>query len=129
MAIWKMPNRTQSNAITQSFNDGMIDIFAVVDEADPGYQPKPTRRHKYTLPFAERTVGVTRFYAAAQAQMTVSAVVRVPAAPGIDTQDVAIIGGKLYRIDLVQRVQDVFPACCDLTLYAVRQGEGCGCVV
>ena len=48
--------------------------------------------------------------------------IRVQYRPGVSSQDVAVTqDGHQYRIDLVQRVQDVFPPSMDLTLAKVEQ--------
>jgi acetolactate synthase regulatory subunit len=65
-------------------------------------------------------LGVTRYYAAAQAMARVERVIRVQRRAGINAQMLAITeDGRKYRIDLVQTVQDVFPPSLDLTLSSV----------
>lgn len=120
-AIWKAPNRP-AYEISQAYNDGIVQIMTVTDTAAPGYAPTRTLTEKYALPFAERTVGVRRYYEAKQNQINVSRVIRVQAAPGITTQDEAVIGNDRYRLDLVQTVSSVYPASLDLTLVLYEQG-------
>lgn len=120
-ASWKAPNRPGFE-ISQAYNDGLVQIVSITDTAAPGYAPVRTETVKHTLPFAERTVGVRRYYEAQQNQINVSRVIRVPAAPGITTQDVAVIGSDRYRLDLVQTVSGVYPASLDLSLVQYAQG-------
>lgn len=76
-----------------------------------------------TLRYEERSLGIQRYYAAAQNQIEVERVVRVPRYPGVTNQDVARTeDGTYYRIDLVQAVVDVYPPCMDLTLAKYTQG-------
>lgn len=62
-AKWKAPDRPGFE-ISQAYNDGLVDIMTVTDTAAPGYAPVRTETVKHTLPFAERTVGVRRYYEA-----------------------------------------------------------------
>lgn len=120
--MWKRPNRP-ANEITQTYNDGIIKIYSVADSAQPGYAPVRTRTLAYTLPYAERRVGVQRRYLAAQNQAEIDRVLRVPAVC-ITTQDEANIGSVQYRIDTVQTVADVYPPSLDLTLVRVSGSGG-----
>ena len=120
-ANWKAPNRP-AHEISQAYNDGLVSIMTVTDTASPGYAPVRTITMKHVLPFAERTVGVRRYYEAKQNQINVSRVIRVAAATGITTQDEAVIGSDRYRIDLVQTVSGAYPPSVDLTLVLYAQG-------
>lgn len=121
--MWKAPYRPRQSEISQNFNDGLLDIYTLTDNAKPGYQPKEKLAQKGTLPFEERRVGLQRFYNAKQNQVEVENVLRVPRGFTVNTQDVAIIRGTdtQYRIDQVQTVQDVYPPSWDLTLAKVEQ--------
>ena len=111
------------NQITQSFNDGLLTVYRQTDTALPGYQPVVTLTPVTTLRYAEQRLGIQRYYSAAQNQIRVERVLRVPDNDKVSTQDVAVTeDGKHYRIDLVQAVQGVFPRCCDLTLVDYSQG-------
>lgn len=120
---WRAPYRP-SGEISQSYNDGMVTIYAVEDSAAVGYQPKiklvvPA---KAVLRYDEQRVGVTRYYNARQNQIQVERVLRVPRAGGVTNQDVAMTeDGRYYRIDQVQSVPDVWPASLDLTLAKFEQ--------
>lgn len=123
MTQHRAPNRKRAD-VTQAFNDGMVAVQTVTDAAAPGLQPKESLREKVKLPYAERKLGIQRYYDAKQNQIEVVRVIRVPkpAQPPITSQDAAITeDGQTYRIDLVQTVPDVFPPCLDLTLKVYTQ--------
>lgn len=123
--MWTKPSRMTRAEITQSLNDGLVDLYKVEDAAEPGHMPRPRITQKLaTLRFEERVLGIRRYYAAQQAQARVDRVIRIPRAVDIAPQDVAIITAperKQYRIELVQPAQGVYPPCVDLTLTVVEQ--------
>lgn len=120
----KAPHRPrEDNAVTQNFGDGLVTVCTVSNAAKPGYQPLPELTPRYTLRYAEQRLGIQRYYSAAQNQIEVERVIRVPRAGPISTQDVAITeDGRRYRIDLVQVVTDAYPPSLDLTLVKYDQG-------
>lgn len=119
--MWRAPHRPRGE-ITQSFNDGIVRIFSVSDGAAPGWQPRPVPQHKSTMRYQERIMGIQRYYAGMQNQVELRRVIRVPRAGNVSSQDLAVTeDGHQYRVDLVQAVQEVWPACVDLTLAAVEQ--------
>lgn len=122
---WKAPRRPE-HKVTQDFNDGMSTICRVTDEAKPGYLPQEKLTVVVRLPYAQRKVGLYRYYQAKQNQSRVQRVLRVPQpAQEITNRDKVITeDGREYRIDLVQTVPDVYPRSLDLTLAAYRQGAG-----
>ena len=102
---------------TQSFNDGVVNIYTVNDTAAAGDKPVMGITLKQALRYAERTVGITRFYTAMQAGADIRYVLRCPRLREISTQDVAIPNdGKQYKIIQIQNPEDVEPAVMDLTL-------------
>lgn len=124
---WKAPGRPE-HKITQSYNDGMLTVYTVSDEAAPGRQPVRRLAELVKLPYETRRVGIQRYYAAAQNQTKVQQVLRVPHSGKpvtnrclADTED-----GSRYRIDLVQFVPDVYPPSDDLTLVVYEQGGADG---
>ena len=119
--MWRAPNRPKGE-ITQSFNDGVLTVYAQADSAQPGFQPKPELTQKITLRYEERRLGIQRYYAAAQSQQRIERVVRVPKTGKVSAQDVVMTqDGGQYRIEMVQTVPDVFPASVDLTLSRIEQ--------
>ena len=131
---WKAPGRPD-HKITQCYNDGRVTIYDVRDEAVNGFMPDPVYQVKVTLAYQERKLGIRRYYDARQNQVRAERVIRVPKPSGefqpeddspeplrITNQDAARTeDGKLYRIDLVQSVPDVFPPSLDLTLAVYEQ--------
>lgn len=118
--MWKAPNRPK-HEITQGFNDGIVEIYDVQDMAKPGYEPVEKLEEKIKLRHEEQRLGINRIYQSRQAQVEISRVIRVPNVGGVSPQDVAILEGKQYRIDTVQKVMDVFPPCMDLALVKIEQ--------
>ena len=120
---WKAPRRPE-HKVTQDFNDGMLTVYRVTDEAQPGYLPQEKLTKVVSLPYARRKVGLYRYYQAKQEQTRVQKVLRVPEpAQKIKRLNKVITeDGEEYRIDLVQTVPDVYPPSLDLTLAAYRQG-------
>lgn len=121
--MWKAPKRPD-HRISQSFNDGIVNIFTVEDKAEPGYQPREKPTRLVSLKYENRRVGIERYYSARQNQTEVQRVIRVPhSGMKISNRNKAITeDGEEYRIDLVQMVPDVYPPSDDLTLVAYVQG-------
>lgn len=114
--------------ISQAFNDGMVTVYKTDPEAPDGFFQEADRSVKVKLAFQERRLGLKRFYEAKQNHVQVERVLRVQAPPvAISTNDLCTVTpdlGILYRIDLVQRVFDVYPPCLDLTLAPLSVQNG-----
>ena len=121
----KAPFRPNAE-VSQSYGDGVAEIYAVSDGAANGRLPQPVLTKKLRLDYDERKVGIQRYYQAKQNQIHVEKVIRVPRPPvEITSQDVAgTEDGRVYRIDMVQPVKDVWPPSLDLTLVAYTQKPG-----
>lgn len=119
--MWRAPNRP-THEVSQSYNDGYVIVYAVADDAEPGNKPIEKLKRRVRLDYAEQRLGITRYYAAAQANVQVERVIRVQRHRDVNAQDVAITeDGVQYRIDLVQTVPDAYPESLDLTLTRVAQ--------
>ena len=105
----------------QTFNDGIKIIYSVKDIAEPGNMPKDGLKLKETLRFHRRTVGIKRYYTALQANQQVDAVLRCPYRDTVSAQDIAVWGGKQYRITLAQQPENITPPVMDLTLARLEQ--------
>lgn len=118
----KNPYR-ETHAVTQTYNDGYAEIYAVKNVAVPGYAPKEKLVKKVRVDFAEKRVGVQRYYAAAQNQIKLDRLIRIPRVDSICTQDVLIFGGDAaqYRIDQIQTVENCFPPSQDVSLVKIEQ--------
>ena len=123
-AAWKAPTRPTENPTTLGCGDGVGTVYAVTDAAAPGYQPKPqlVKPPKAVLRYEEQRLGIQRYYEAMQNQIQVERVIRTPRYGPITNQDIAVTeDGRQYRIDLVQTVQNVWPASQDITLARIEQ--------
>jgi hypothetical protein len=107
---------------TQSFNDGVVQIYTVGNIAQSGNMPKEGLTLKVgPLRYKERTVGMGRFWTAMQAQAQIAQVLRVPQIRSVSTQDIAIPNdGKQYEIKQIQYPEDVDPPVMDLSLERVE---------
>lgn len=126
--MWKAPHRPKGE-ISQAFNDGIVTVYSVEDNAPAGFRPVEKLTKKAALRYEERRLGIQRFYSGMQNQIEIERVLRVPFFE-ISNQDIAITeDGRQYRIDLVQKVMDVFPDCLDITLSKIEQkySEGAEC--
>lgn len=114
--------RTAKGQISQSYNDGMVRIYNVTDVSAAGLKPSEGLELAVTLPYAEKKLGISRYYSAKQNQIEVERVLRVPAACAMNNQQVAICeNGQKYRIDLVQLAEGIYPKSYDLTLAKITQ--------
>jgi hypothetical protein len=106
-----------ANDTFTAFTDGYVQIFDVTNAAAAGNTPVASLTPKVELRFKERTVGVQRFYAALQENVTVSRLLRCPAIMSVSTQDVAQVDGdEFYKIRQVQYPENVTPRVMDLSL-------------
>ena len=118
----KVPFRPADRQITQPYRDGVVKIYTIADAAQPGYQPKPTPTPVETLFYAERRVGLQRYYSGKQAQVQVERVIRTQMRPAVNPQCIAVTeDGTQYGIELVQQLQDIYPPSMDLTLVRIEQ--------
>ena len=119
--MWQKPYRP-SKEISQTFNDGIVTVYAVTDAARPGYKPTPGLIKRIELCYEERVLGIQRFFSGKQNQIKVERVIRCPATGQVSTQDVAITeDGQQYRIDLIQKADGVYPPSVDMTLTHIEQ--------
>lgn len=118
----KAPNR-QIGEVTQSYNDGILTVYAVSDTAAAGRMPKKTLTEKISLRYAEQRLGISRYYSAKQNQTEAERVVRVPRAETVTNRDIARTeDGTYYGIEMVQSVENVYPPSLDITLSRTEQG-------
>lgn len=68
------------------------------------------------LRYAERTVGMSRYWTALQNQAQITQMIRTQRINSVNVHDVAVLNGKQYDIVQVQYIQDTEPACMDLSL-------------
>lgn len=119
---WTAPRRP-GNEVTQAYSDGIVTVYAATDSAAPGMRPVERLTERVRLRYAERKLGIQRYYAGRQNQVEIERVIRVPRSKLVSTQDVAVTeDGRRYRIDMVQAAIDVYPPSADLTLVRIDQG-------
>ena len=119
--MWQKPYRPIKE-ISQTFNDGIVTVYADTDAAKPGYKPTSGLIKRIELCYEERVLGIQRFFSGKQNQIKVERVIRCPATGQVSTQDVAITeDGQQYRIDLIQKADGVYPPSVDMTLTHVEQ--------
>lgn len=100
----------------QTFNDGIVDIYWIKNEASPGDTPKYVLKDKIlNLRYEERTVGINRFWAAKQEQTQIEMLMRTQRLD-IKTHDIAVIREQQYKILQIQHPKNVTPPCMDLSL-------------
>lgn len=89
---------------TQTFNDGVANIYSVGNIAPPGGMPKEGMKHKLgPIRYEERTVGIQRYWAAMQAQARVDIVLRMPLIRSVSLHDVVVpVNGQQYKIVQIQ---------------------------
>ena len=105
----------------ESFNDGVVSIYKVTDLAQPGDLPVEGLILKQTLRYHERTVGLTRYYAALHEDIKVDFVIRCPEVRGLsekaaDILVAILIDGYQYTVKQIQYIEDSIPPAMDLSL-------------
>jgi hypothetical protein len=103
---------------TQTFNDGIVVIYAISDDAPSGKMPIEKLTQKYRLNYDERTVGTQRFNLGLRNGYRVDMLLRCPLRPDVFAEVCAAIpiDGEQYIIRQVQHVRDAAPVCMDLSL-------------
>lgn len=106
---------------TQTFNDGIVNIYSIGNIAEAGNKPKEGLTIKVSsLHYEERVVGMSRFWSAMQTSAKIDLILRTPQLREVSSQDVAIpIDGKQYKIVQIQYPPDVEPPSMDLSLERV----------
>jgi len=104
----------QNTPEIQTYNDGLVEIYEAVAPRELAENPI------YKLCFEDRTVGVTRYYAAKQANAKVAHVLRCQRIKAVGTQHIAVLDGHKYSITFIQYPANVTPLSMDLTLEEVR---------
>jgi len=102
---------------TPSFPDGILKIYDVGNSAQAGTKPTRDLTHKVTLRYAERTVGLKRYWEAQAFDVNITRLVRCPLYKDISPQDVAVdVDGKQYKIVQIQYSADLGVPVMDLSL-------------
>lgn len=125
MRMHQKPNRP-AHDITQPFNSGIVKIHKTINQSKPGYKAvEALKDNPVTLRYDEQRTGITRYYAAKQANIQIVRVLRVPSTSNstvFDVQDVAVTEDNMqYRIEQIQTVPGVYPPCVDISLSKIVQ--------
>lgn len=90
-----------------TFDDGILTIYTVENQAAPGDKPVYGLNEKMKSYFSYQTLGINRYYTALQADQQISAVVAVPAWDDIRVTDICVLeDGTQYTIMMVQAERD-----------------------
>ena len=103
--------------LTQTFNDGVVDIYSIKNIAEPGNKPKEGLVSKISgLRYEERTVGMSRYWTAKQEHAQIEQLIRTQRINSVTVHDVAIINGQQYDIVQAQYPKEPESPCMDLSL-------------
>lgn len=110
----------------QTHNDGVVKIYGIENIAAPGKKPVEGLRHKYTIRYKEKTVGMQRYYTAKQTDVRVDFMINCPKLRNVSTQDIAVLpDGEQYEIVQVQYPEDDAPPTMNLSLESVGMKYEC----
>jgi hypothetical protein len=84
------------------FDDGQVEIYGITNTASLGDMPKEGLLYGSSYWYEEKTVGVTRFYAALKTDVNLEMVIRIWRDKAIDTSQICIIDEIQYKIIQVQ---------------------------
>ena len=87
-------------------DSGIVEIYGAENSAARGAHPVRRLTLKSRECYEARTVGLSRYYAAKQANISVDIVARIWRNEDISTQDVARIDGAFFKIQQVQHTAD-----------------------
>lgn len=105
------------NKKLQPLNDGFLQMCEVDDISEPGEMPEKGLKVIAKMAYAERTVGMKRFWTALRESADVSLLVRCHLWRGCTTHNVVIMpDGEQYAIKQVQHIVDTSPPAMDLSL-------------
>ncbi len=110
--LWKLKMKRKF----ETFNDGTVTIFKLKDVSRPGYKPdfQPVRHASFR--FEYKTIGIKRNFEAAQAQVRLDELIKIPLNRCISSQDVAVIGDIQYEIKQIQHIAKTLPPTSVLSL-------------
>ena len=91
-----------------TYDDGMLKIYTVSNEAEPGCMPVEKLVLKQEYYYHTEQIGVTRYFSALEADQQVQAVVDVPGWEDIKTTDYALLDSDTepLKVSFVQTAYD-----------------------
>jgi hypothetical protein len=109
-------------SITQTFNDGILSIGSISNIAEAGEYPCEQWTLKIqSIPFENRTVGMTRFWQGKQLNVQIDRLIRCPKIPDINLLDVIVFeDGDQYEIIQVQYPREVTPQPMDISIQKLK---------
>lgn len=88
-----------------TFDDGILKIYKMKDIAEPGKKPAPQLVLCSKHYFGYEIIGATRYYAAKQAQVQISNLVRIWQDRSVEAGNICILeDGKQYQCENVQHI-------------------------
>ena len=103
----------------QVFPDGLAVFYQQRNIAEKGNRPVYEATELIRVPYEEKKVGDIRYYAAMQADSTISKVIRIPRVSGIQPSgDIVMLSGdeSQYRVQKTVRNAQTYPESIDVTL-------------
>lgn len=90
-----------------TFDDGILEVYRLVNKAEPGNKPNNKLELKERFYFGYAQLGYNRVYTAMKAGQQIAAVVCVPGWNNIQALDVCVMeGGQQFKIRLAQPEHD-----------------------
>lgn len=90
-----------------TFDDGVVTICEVVNDAEPGEIPVKRLKRLQELSFHEESVGITRYYEAIRANQLIEKLIAVPHEFDASVNQMAVLeDGSQYQIRMVQTGTD-----------------------
>lgn len=90
-----------------TFDDGILTVYDIANSAEPGAKPVPALAEKSKHYFGYDNLGITRHYAALQANQQIAAVVNISGWHDIKVTDVCTLeNGGQYTVIMVQPTTD-----------------------
>lgn len=87
-------------------DSGVVEIYSVENNSERGAYPVEHVTLKCRECFETRVVGMSRYYAARQVNVTVDRMIRIWRNDTLTTQDVAKIDGVFFKIQQIQHSLD-----------------------
>ena len=102
--------------VFETFNDGIAEIYCLKDVSAPGFKPDMRPELMKKFHFKYKTIGVKRYYEAAQSHVKIDELISIPCDRNISTQDICRISGVTYEIKQIQHKAETRPATTLLSL-------------
>lgn len=92
-----------------TFDDGIVKIYNVTNDAQPGEMPVKGLTLAESFYFHEESLGITRYYEALKAGQLIERVISIPWPAVININQIAIFEDNMqYQVRMVQQDTDDF---------------------